>query len=53
MAKHGVSTDVIDECLNHMIASQMARVYIQDRRLDQQAAAFDLLGEKLAEWIPV
>ncbi|HYW58498.1 MAG TPA: tyrosine-type recombinase/integrase [Polaromonas sp.] len=53
MAKHGVSTDVIDECLNHMIASQMGRVYIQDRRLDQQAAAFNLLGEKLAEWIPV
>lgn len=52
MAKNGVSTDVIDECLNHMLASQMARVYIQDRRLEQQAAAFDLLGEKLAEWIP-
>ncbi|MCX7246068.1 MAG: tyrosine-type recombinase/integrase [Burkholderiales bacterium] len=52
MAWLKVSTDVIDECLNHMMASQMARVYIQDRRLDQQAAAFDLLGEKLAEWIP-
>ena len=53
MAKHGVSTDVIEECLNHMMASQMAGVYIQDRRLDQQAAAFDLLGEKLEQWIPV
>lgn len=53
LAKFGVSTDVIDECLNHMVASPMARVYIQDRRLNQQAAAFDLLGEKLSEWIPV
>lgn len=52
MANLGVSTDVIDECLNHMLASQMARVYIQDRRLKQQAAAFELLGEKLSEWIP-
>lgn len=52
MAGLGVSTDVIDECLNHVIASKVAKVYIHDRRLGQQAAAFDLLGEKLAEWIP-
>ena len=52
MARLGVSTDVIDECLNHVIASKVAKVYIHDRRLEQQAAAFDLLGEKLAEWIP-
>lgn len=52
MAMLGVSTDVIDECLNHVIASKVARVYIHNRRLGQQADAFDLLGKKLLEWIP-
>ena len=52
MAILGVSTDVIDECLNHVIASKVARVYIHNRRLGQQADAFDLLGSKLSEWIP-
>ena len=52
MAILGVSTDVIDECLNHVIASKVARVYIHNRRLGQQAEAFDLLGSKLEEWIP-
>ena len=52
MAKMGVSSDVIDECLNHMLSSKVRRVYIQDRRLEAQAAAFDLLGKRLSEWIP-
>jgi integrase len=49
MAKLGISTDVIHECLNHIQADAMARVYIQDRRLPQQAAAFDALGKRLTE----
>ena len=49
MARLGVSTDVIDECLNHKLQSKMARVYIQDRRLADQARAFDALGRRLAE----
>lgn len=48
MAQLEVSTDVIDECLNHKIASQVSRVYIRDRRLPEQAKAFDLLGNKLS-----
>jgi integrase len=47
MAKLGVSGDVIDECLNHMIESRVRRVYVLDRREEQQAAAFDLLGAHL------
>ena len=52
MAQLGVSNDVIDECLNHIIASRVSRVYIRDRRLAEQAKAFDLLGKKLSEIIP-
>ena len=48
MAQLGVSTDVIDECLNHKIANQVSRVYIRDRRLPEQARAFDLLGARLS-----
>jgi hypothetical protein len=46
MAGVGVSTDVIDECLNHKLASKVARIYIQDRRLAEQARAFDALGAR-------
>lgn len=49
MARLGVSTDVIDECLNHKLQSKVARVYIKDRRLAEQARAFDALGRWLAE----
>ena len=49
MARLGVSTDVIDECLNHKLQSKVSRVYIQDRRQDEQARAFDALGQRLAE----
>ncbi len=47
MAGAGVSTDVIDECLNHKLASKVARIYIKDRRLAEQADAFDVLGARL------
>ncbi len=47
MASLGISTDVIDECLNHKLQSKVARVYIKDRRLSEQARAFDMLGAKL------
>ena len=47
MARLGVSTDVINECLNHMQSDRMARVYIRDRREADQVRAFDLLGAKL------
>ena len=48
MARLGVSTDVIDECLNHKLQSKVARVYIHDRREAEQARAFDMLGARLA-----
>jgi len=47
MARLDVSTDVIDECLNHKLQSRVARVYIQDRRLKAQQAAFEALGAHL------
>ena len=49
MARLGFGTDTINECLNHISADRMARVYIRDRRESDQARAFDALGQKLAE----
>lgn len=49
MAGLGISSDVIDECLNHMIQGRVTRVYIRDRREADQARAFDALGAKLVE----
>lgn len=48
MARLGISTDVIDECLNHKLQSRVARVYIKDRRMGEQQRAFDALGAHLA-----
>lgn len=48
MAGLGVSGDVIDEALNHMIESRVRRTYIRDRREAEQALAFEALGAKLA-----
>jgi hypothetical protein len=39
MAELGVSGDVIDECLNHIIESRVRRVYVRNRRLSDQAKA--------------
>jgi integrase len=47
MASLGISGDVIDECLNHMIESRVRRTYIRDRRSAAQAKAFDALGSHL------
>jgi integrase len=47
MAQLGISGDVIDECLNHMIESRVRRTYIRDRRQSQQVEAFDKLGQHL------
>ena len=47
MAELGISGDVIDECLNHLIESTVRRTYIRDRRLQDQARAFDALGARL------
>ena len=47
MAALGVSGDVIDECLNHVIESRVRRTYIRDRRIVQQRHAFDALGKFL------
>lgn len=47
MAELGISGDVIDECLNHMIESRVRRTYIRDRRLLEQRKAFDALGARL------
>jgi integrase len=48
MAGMGISGDVIDECLNHMIESRVRRTYIRDRRLSEQQKAFDTLGRRLS-----
>ena len=53
MAEMGVSSDVINECLNHVIANRVSRIYIRDRRLTEQAKAFELLGKKLSTLIPI
>lgn len=47
MSKLGISTDAIEECLNHMIASRVAKVYNRDRRRVEQAKAFDAIGNYL------
>ena len=47
MAEMGISGDVIDECLNHVIESRVRRTYIRDRREPEQARAFAALGAKL------
>ena len=49
MASLGTSSDVIDECLNHMIQSRVTRIYIRDRRETEQAKAFEALGRRLDE----
>jgi integrase len=49
MARCGYGSDTINECLNHVQANKMARVYIQDRREADQMRAFDALGARLAE----
>ena len=51
MARTGIATDTIDECLNHKLQSKVARVYIKDRRLAEQARAFDALGARLEQLI--
>ena len=48
MSQLGISNDVINECENH-IKQGMSGVYIQDRREAEQAKAFDVLGQRLAE----
>jgi integrase len=49
MARCGFGSDTINECLNHIQADRMARVYIQDRREADQRRAFDALGQRLTE----
>jgi integrase len=51
MASLGVSGDVIDECLNHVIESRIGLTYIRDRRPTEQASAFERLGGTLAELV--
>jgi hypothetical protein len=49
MAGLGISGDVIDECLNHIIESRVRRTYIRDRRAAEQSRAFDALGACLQD----
>ncbi len=51
MARCGFGSDTINECLNHIQADRMARVYIQDRREADQVRAFDALGAQLQKLI--
>lgn len=47
MADLGISGDVIDECLNHVIESRVRRTYVRNRRPAEQARAFNALGARL------
>jgi integrase len=47
MTSLGISGDVIDECLNHIIESRVRRTYIRDRRHAEQKRAFEALGAQL------
>jgi integrase len=50
MSQLGISSDVINECENH-IKQGMSAVYIQDRREAEQANAYDAVGQRLAELV--
>jgi integrase len=50
MARLGIGDDVINQALNHKLQG-ISGVYLHDRRLPQQALAFDALGAKLAELV--
>lgn len=43
----GVSSDVIDRCLNHTEANKVTRTYQRDDLLPQRREAFQRLGEHL------
>lgn len=49
MARCGFGSDTINECMNHIQADRMARVYIQDRREADQVRAFDALSLRLVQ----
>lgn len=51
MAGLGISGDVIDECLNHVIESRVRRTYVRNRRPAEQARAFDALGSRLQAFV--
>lgn len=50
MSQLGISSDVINECENH-IKQGMSAVYIQDRREAEQVKAYDAVGQRLAELV--
>jgi len=43
----GVSSDIIDRCLNHSEANKVTRTYQRDELLPQRKEAFDVLGAHL------
>jgi len=51
MARLGFGSDTINECLNHISADRMVRVYVRDRREADQKRAFDALGARLHELV--
>lgn len=59
MGELGVSSDVIDRCLNHRESKKITRIYQRQKMLPQRAEAFNLLGDHLiellgdpSEWLP-
>jgi integrase len=50
MSQLGISSDVINECENH-IKQGMSAVYIQDRREAEQTKAYDAVGQRLADLV--
>lgn len=47
MGELGVSSDVIDRCLNHKPPSKVTRIYQRHESLAERRQAFDLLGQRL------
>ncbi|WP_144139162.1 tyrosine-type recombinase/integrase [Paraburkholderia sp. BCC1884] len=52
MGDLGVGPDVIDKCLNHTERNKVRRTYQRAVKVEEQAAAWRALGEKLAVLMP-
>lgn len=59
MGELGISSDLIDLCLNHKKAKMTTSTYLRQTMLPQRKDAFDVLGKHLSEllgspttWLP-
>jgi integrase len=49
MSKLGASTEVVHLCQNHRAQDELTDIYIQNERMPERKAAFELLGRELAQ----